>query len=225
MESVALTEGHSDFSRTSIFKNDTDGLLSEARGYKSIKGNFVHETAVVNWDNLLIGINNIIGPYVCIGEDAENITEKSNGIIRIGNGNVFREHTTINLPINPSSGTIIGDRNYLMAQSHVAHDCLLEDDIVMCNQAALGGHVHVMKGAVLALNTSVHQFQVIGSWSMVGMNSCVTKTTTISPGFKYIGIPARKLCPNKLALSRNKVDEIQLVRENKRFEKLKNHQR
>lgn len=202
-----------------------DFLLSAGRGYKFINGNFIHKTSVINWDGVLIGTNNIIGPYVCLGEDAENITKRSSGVIRIGNNNVFREHSTVHLPTNPPSGTRIGNNNYLMAHSHVAHDCHLEDEIVLCNHAVLGGHVHIMKGAMLALNTSVHQFQVIGSWAMVGMNSCVTKTVNVSPGFTYVGIPARKLHRNKLGLSRKKVTDKQLNNENKRFKNLKSQKR
>ena len=181
----------------------------------------MHKTAVINWDGVAIGTNNIIGPYVCLGEDAENINKRSSGKIWIGSDNVFREHSTVHLPTNSSHGTRIGNRNYLMAHSHVAHDCRLEDEIVMCNHSVLGGHVHVMKGAMLALNTSVHQFQVIGSWAMVGMNSCVTKPVNIFPGYTYIGIPARKLHRNELGLSRKKVKEKQLREENERFHSLK----
>ena len=213
--------GLTDFNPGSIFSHEVEPLLSPNRGYQIVKGNLVHETAVVNWRSLSIGTHNIIGPYVCLGEDAENISVKSDGIIKIGSGNVFKEHSTVNLPTNPSLNTIIGDRNYFMAHAHIAHDCVLEDNIVMCNQSSLGGHVRVMNGAILALNSSVHQFQVIGSWSMIGMNCCVTKTTKILPGYTYVGVPARRLRLNKIGLERNKVDIVQLKLETKRFLSLK----
>lgn len=100
---------------------------------------------------------------------------------------------------------------------HVAHDCQIEDGIVMCNNVALAGYGYVMQGSILGLNSSVHQFQTIGSWSMIGMNCCVAKPNKIEPGYIYIGVPARKLNRNKIGLSRNKVTKEMLVAETHRY--------
>jgi UDP-N-acetylglucosamine acyltransferase len=193
--------------------------------YDNILGNKVHPTAVVNWSAISIGTGNVIGPYACLGMSAQHVLKKSSGAIQIGNNNIFREHATVHLPTCAGLGTLIGDRNYFMVNAHIAHDCLLEDDIVMCNNAAIAGHVHVMKGAVLGLNSSVHQFQVLGSWSMIGMNSCVPKSTVVQPGQTYFGVPVRKVGKNKVGLSRNDVNDSQLEQEFKRFSDLKTRSR
>ena len=183
---------------------------SEASDYKFINGNLIHKLAVVNWDLLEIGVGNIIGPFVCIGTAAQHKYLPSNGKIKIGDFNTIRECSTVHLPTDPSIGTIIGNNNFIMASAHINHDCILEDNIIMCNNAALAGHVRVMNGAYLSLNSSVHQFQVIGSWSIIGMNSCVTRLLDVEPGFKYAGTPAKKMKINYLGLQRNRITETEL---------------
>ena len=188
--------------------------------YLRFKGNFVHKTAVVNWSKISIGSGNIIGPYACIGTEAQHANRISCGNICIGDHNIFREHSTVHLPTQPNCGTIIGNNNFIMVNAHVAHDCYLENDIVICNNAALAGHVHVMQGATLALNSSVHQFQIIGSWAMLGMNSCVNKSAEILPGNSYFGVPAKRVGKNKVALTRRRIKDSYLSSEIDRFRAL-----
>ena len=59
--------------------------------FKKIKDNLIHKTAVINWKKIIIGKGNIIGPYVIIGNNAQHAKLKNNGIIRIGDNNVFNE--------------------------------------------------------------------------------------------------------------------------------------
>ena len=66
--------------------------------FKKIKGNYIHETAIINWKKVIIGKNNVIGPYSVIGTDAQHTSDVSNGKIYIGNNNIIREFTTIHLP-------------------------------------------------------------------------------------------------------------------------------
>ena len=200
--------------------NKPDCYRSINSGYEILNGNKIHKTAIINWDTVTIGTGNVIFPFVCIGTDAQSTNANSDGKIIVGDNNVFRENSTVHLPTNPECGTVIGNRNYIMANAHIAHDCHLEDDIVMANNAALGGHVHVMKGANLALNSSVHQFQVVGSWSMVGMNSCVSKSAKILPGQTFFGLPAKFIRRNQLALKRHNVNAAQLEAETQRFYQL-----
>ena len=74
--------------------------------FKKIKDNLIHKTAVINWKKIIIGKGNIIGPYVIIGNKAQHAKLKSNGIIRIGDNNVFNEFTNVHLP------TSIKKKNY-----------------------------------------------------------------------------------------------------------------
>ena len=78
------------------------------------EGNKIHESAVINWERVSIGSDNVIGPGVCIGTDAQHRNEDSVGEIIIGDNNVIREYTTINLPTRWSKKTIIGNNCYLM---------------------------------------------------------------------------------------------------------------
>ena len=66
--------------------------------FKKIKGNLIHKTAIIEWQKVKIGKNNVIGPYVVIGTDAQHTYDKSDGYICIGNNNIIREFTTIHLP-------------------------------------------------------------------------------------------------------------------------------
>ena len=178
--------------------------------YLQMFGNTIHQSAFVAWDHVQMGTGNVIGPFACIGYDAQHISAKSAGKVTIGNNNTFREFSTIHRPTDPNIGTTIGDGNYIMAGANINHDCNLEDDIVLCNNATLAGHVYVMSSAFLSMNCSVHQNQIIGSWTIIGMNSCVTKSAIVEPGYKYFGVPARRRGENTVSLRRNEVTSDQL---------------
>ena len=188
--------------------------------FRKIKGNYIHKSAIINWARLKIGKNNIIGPYCVIGTDAQHTTDKSYGNIEIGNGNIIREFTTIHLPTKLKKKTIVGNNCNLMAMSHIAHDCILEDDLVFSNNVTLGGNTHVMKKSQLGFNTIIHQNQVIGSFSMIGMGSIITKKIKVLPGYIYLGNPAKKKKKNSLGFKKKGIRQIDLKNETKRFLKL-----
>lgn len=188
--------------------------------FENINGNFVHPSAVVYWDRINIGTGNVIHPYVCIGTDAQHIREPSTGIIEIGNNNIFHSHSCVTMPTKFSKKTVIGNDCYFMTNSMVHHDCVIEDSVTMSNNCVLSGHVHVMKGAIIGLNCNVHQWQVIGSYSMLGMGTIVTPKNRIVPGNVYVGTPAKVLKPNIIGLERNKIDDNTLLDETDRFENI-----
>lgn len=190
--------------------------------WKTIRGNKVHETAIIEWDLVDIGVENIIGPYVYIGGDAQHKTEKSTGKIIIGSGNTIREYTTIHLPTNNDTPTTVGNNCYLMAVSHIAHDCHIEDDVVICNNTALAGHVHIMKNSQIGLNTCIHQYQVIGSYCMIGMGSVIIRNLEILPGTKWAGNPAKFLGSNQIGIDRNGVTKNNLKFEIEKYYNLMN---
>ena len=188
--------------------------------YIKKKGNLIHKTAVINWKKLSIGKNNIIGPYVVIGNFAQHPRLKSCGIIKIGDNNIFNEYCNIHLPTKNKSKTLIGNNNYLMNSTTVDHDCIIENNVVLSSNVILGGNVHIMQGAQLGIKVCVHQNQVIGSYSMIGMNSFITKKLKVIPGYKFYGKPAKKKTKNLLGLNRNKINIKSLNIENDRFKKL-----
>ena len=104
-----------------------------------------------------------------------------------------------------------------MNSTTVDHDCIIEDNVILSSNVILGGNVYIMKGAQLGIRTMVHQNQIIGSYSMIGMNSVITKTKTILPGYVYFGNTVKKIKKNTLGLKRNKINSDILKKENIRF--------
>ena len=192
--------------------------------FRKIKGNFIHTTAVINWKSLKIGKNNVIGPYSVIGTDAQHTSDVSNGKIYIGSNNIIREFTTIHLPTKLKKKTIIGNNCNLMTMSHIAHDCIIEDDVVFSNNVTLGGNTYVMKKSQLGFNTIIHQNQVIGSFVMIGMGTIVTRKIKVLPGFVYFGNSAKRIKKNTIGFKKKDISELEIINETKRFNKIiKNH--
>jgi UDP-N-acetylglucosamine acyltransferase len=116
---------------------------------------------------LEIGTGTVIHAHAVLGDTPQvrGWDGEARGVV-IGAGNVFREFTTVHS--GTQSPTTIGDRNYLMASSHVAHDCIVGNDVMFANSAAIAGHVQVGDGAVMGGLAAVHQFARIGRLAMVG---------------------------------------------------------
>ena len=189
--------------------------------YELVKDNFVHKKAFINWDNLVIGTGNIFGPFTLLGSEAQHKYSNAKGNIQIGNDNIFHSFTNISCPSTQGEQTIIGNNNYIMSNSVIHHDCIIENDTIICSNVSIAGYVRIMNGAYLGQNSSVHQFQIIGSYAILGMNSCVIKNSNVLPGFKFAGVPCRKIGINNIALKRNKISSKLLSEEKKRFQNLK----
>lgn len=191
------------------------------QGFKEVNGNLIHETALINWDVVEMGTGNKVFPYATIGFDAQHIRAKTEGIVRIGDNNVIREACCINSPTSETRLTLIGSRNYIMMYVNVGHDAIIEDETTISNASQISGHVHIMKNANIGLGCLIHQYQVIGSYSMLGMGTIVPKKAEILPGNMYVGSPARYLKQNEVGLVRNGVDEQTLSQEINRFYELR----
>ena len=124
-----------------------------------------------------IGRNNHIFQFSSVGEACQDM--KYNGEptrLEIGNHNVIREGCTLHRGTVQDAGvTKIGHHNLLMANVHVAHDCVLGNHVIVANNVALAGHVHVGDYAILGGFTAVHQFCRIGPHCMTGAGSVVLK--------------------------------------------------
>ena len=186
------------------------------------KNNQIHPTAIINWNKVQLGKGNIIGPYSCIGMDAMTYSQKSEGLVKIGNNNIIREFTTIHLPTKSSKNTCIGNDNFFMCNSHVSHDCQIENNTTIAVGVVLNGHVNIMVGSYIGSGVVVHQYQTIGSYSIVGMNSTVTKKSVIKPGGKYIGSPTKFIGINQIALDKYNISKEELEEELIRYESIKN---
>ena len=95
--------------------------------------------------------------------------------LEIGENTVVREFATLNRGTSASKKTIIGKNCLLMAYSHVAHDCVLGDNVIFANSVNLGGHVQVDDWAIVGGICGVHQFVRIGRHSIIASNSRIHK--------------------------------------------------
>jgi UDP-N-acetylglucosamine acyltransferase len=150
-----------------------------------------------------IGEYNRIFPGVVIGADPQDLSYRGSATrVVIGDHNVIREAVTINRATEKEEGiTSLGSYCYLMACSHVAHDCRVGDRVVIANSTLLGGHVHVHDDATLSGGVAVHHYATIGSYSFV---SGVSRVLHDVPPYMLVdGLPARPRCVNIVALKRN----------------------
>lgn len=92
----------------------------------------------------------------------------------IGAHNVFREHVTVHRSNTPEEPTVVGSHCFLMAGSHVGHNCRLGDRVILANGALLGGHVEVQEAAFISGNCVVHQFVRIGRLAMMQGGSAIS---------------------------------------------------
>ena len=124
-----------------------------------------------------IGRNNRIFHFASIGEANQDKKYKGEPTrLAIGDGNTIREYVTLNRGTVQDSGTTrIGSNNWIMAYSHVAHDCVVGDNTVFANGATLGGHVHVGDYVTLGGYTGVHQFVKIGAHAMIGAGTILVQ--------------------------------------------------
>ncbi|NOT86831.1 MAG: acyl-ACP--UDP-N-acetylglucosamine O-acyltransferase [Lysobacter sp.] len=122
-----------------------------------------------------IGRDNRIHGHAAIGGDPQD--KKFAGertALAIGDGNTIREFVTINRGTGSGGGiTRIGNHNWFLAYTHVAHDCRVGDHCVFSNNATLAGHVEVGDHVILSGFTGVHQFCRIGAHAFIGMGAFV----------------------------------------------------
>ena len=150
----------------------------------------------------LIGKQNKIFSFATIGGDPQD--KKYDGektYLEIGDNNIFREGVTVNRgTAQENSKTRIGSGNLFMAYVHVAHDCIIEDDVVMVNNSAIAGCVRLEKGVILGGFSLIHQFCNIGAYSFSAMGSAVSKDV---PAFVRVsGNPAKARGLNTTGIAR-----------------------
>ena len=118
----------------------------------------------------IIGKGNKIYPFASIGNDPQDLKfNGENNKLIIGNKNIIREYVTIN-PGTVGGGEItkIGNNCLFMISSHVAHDCIVGDDVIIANNVPLGGHAIIEDNVVIGGNSAVQQFTRIGKMAMIG---------------------------------------------------------
>ena len=136
--------------------------------------------------NVKIGSDCDIFPFASIGFGPQGYEQKHpDSQLIIGNKNIIREGVTISGG-SPKDNLVtkIGNNCLFMAYSHVAHDCILGDNIILANNVALAGHVIIENNAIIGGNSAIHQFVKIGQFAMIGGMSGLTKD--ILPFTMYI---------------------------------------
>lgn len=157
-----------------------------------------------------IGAGARILPFASIGTPPQDTKYKGEPTrCEVGARTLVREGCTIHRASVGGGGvTIVGAGCMLMAQAHVAHDCILGEGVILANNVMLGGHVHVGDGAFVGGGAAVHQTVRIGRLAMV---SGLAGVTNDIPPFGYVfGLPARLVGFNKIGLLRRGASRDQL---------------
>ena len=162
-----------------------------------------------------IGNGTKIFPFASIGTQPQDLKYKNEkNSLTIGNNNIIREYVTIN-PGTEGGGskTLIGDNCLFMISSHVAHDCIIGNNVIIANNVPLGGHVTIEDSVVIGGNSAVQQFTRIGRLAMIGGMTGVLKDVipfglsignrNYLQGLNLIGL-RRKKYENKLIIGLDK---------------------
>lgn len=156
-----------------------------------------------------IGPDNVIHTGAVLGDTPQDLafapTAKS--YLRIGARNVFRELVQVNRGTAAGSATVIGDDNYLMAHSHVGHNCRLGNRVILANGVMLGGYVEVGDAAFLSGNCAVHQYCRVGRLSMM---RGLTKAARDVPPFCIVDGTHTVRAVNRVGMRRAGIDAKQI---------------
>jgi UDP-N-acetylglucosamine acyltransferase len=154
---------------------------------------------VKRWTTL--GERNFISSGTVLGTDPlDKAFGGERSYLRIGHGNRIREHYTISRGTEPESATEIGDRNYIMTSGHIAHNCKIGNDTVICSCALVAGYVEVEDQAFISGGVVVHQYSKIGRLAMIGGNTRVNRDAP--PFFLYSGFNVEARGLNLVGLKR-----------------------
>lgn len=153
-----------------------------------------------------IGENTSISPFASIGTAPQDLGYKNEPTkVIVGENCLIRENVTINRASGEGNSTVVGNKCLLMTGSHIAHNCFLENEIIMANLATLGGHIHVGFGAFIGGMTVFHQNIRIGEMSIISGFSAARQD--ILPYSKGEGRPTYPCGINSIALKRRGVPQ------------------
>jgi UDP-N-acetylglucosamine acyltransferase len=159
---------------------------------------------IKKWTDL--GADNLIKEYAVLGGDPQHTAYKGEPTgLRVGSGNMIGEFVTFHRAYMKDASTVIGDKNYFMAYTHVGHDCVVGDHCVMTNYAALAGHTEIEDRVLLAGYAATHQFTRVGTLAMLAGDTKISKDAV--PYMMYLGAPGRAVSVNIIGMRRNGVPE------------------
>ena len=167
-----------------------------------------------------IGKKNKIYPFASIGNNPQDLKYKGEkSSLEIGNGNIIREYVSINPGTDGGGGlTKIGNNCLFMVSSHVAHDCVIGDNVVAVNNVAIGGHVQIDDNAIIGGNSAIHQYIRIGKFAMIGGICAVIRDVipyglvhgnrSVLQGINLIGLRRNNISNQDITLLSNAYKEI-----------------
>jgi UDP-N-acetylglucosamine acyltransferase len=184
-------------------------------------GTVLHSRVVVT-GQVTIGCQNHLHPNVVIGGCPQilgiNPADKMGGVA-IGDRNVFRENVTIHPSRQEGTATRLGNDNLLMVGSHLGHDSIVEDKVILSNYVQIAGHVKIEMGAWFSGLAASHQFVTVGRWSYVaglaGLNRDVPPFLIVSGHY-----PPRVRGVNKRGLNRAGLSAEQQLHIHEAYRKL-----
>lgn len=172
--------------------------------------------------HVVVGPDTYIGPgcrvhsWAAVGTDSQDKKYKGEKVFaRIGSRTVIREFVTINRGTGAGTGTIVGDDCLLMAYSHVAHNCIVGNGVIIANVGTLAGHVEIEDGAVVGGLVAIHQFCRVGRLSIIG--GCSKVVQDVPPFAMADGHPAKVRTINTVGLSRHSFSDSQQTNLKKAF--------
>lgn len=156
----------------------------------------IHPSAVI-YDNVTIEEDVYIGALCIIGappewKGKENLENKG---VLIKKGTRITGLVTVDAGVNEQ--TVIGENCYLMKHSHVGHDAVLENNVVLSCGAKIGGHSIIGEGTNIGLNAVIHQKLSIPEGCMIGASAFVGKKSVLKPKHKYVGVPVKEIGKNE----------------------------
>jgi UDP-N-acetylglucosamine acyltransferase len=149
-----------------------------------------------------LGRDNHLYSGVQLGTDPldKKFDERMASYLRIGDGNLLRENVTISRGTQPESATVIGSGNYVMPNSHIAHNCTVGDENVIAACVLIAGHVEIEDHAFISGGVGVHQYSKIGRLAMVAGMTRVNMD--LPPFFLYCGYEVAPRGLNLVGLKR-----------------------
>ena len=151
--------------------------------------------------NARLGAGVKVGYGSVIGNDPQDLKYQGEETwVEIGDGTVIREYCTINRGTTATGKTAVGQRCFLMSYVHVAHDCVVGNDVIIANAVQMAGHVAIEDRAIISGLVPIHQFVRIGTFAFVGGGSRVNQD--VPPYTKAVGNPMHLYGLNSVGLQR-----------------------
>jgi UDP-N-acetylglucosamine acyltransferase len=151
--------------------------------------------------NVRVGSGVRVGCGSVLGGDPQDLKYKGEETwLEIGDDTIIREYCTINRGTTATGKTMVGERCFIMTYVHVAHDCVIGNDVILANGIQMAGHVTVDDRAVISGLVPIHQFVRIGTYAFVGGGSRVNQD--VPPFTKAVGNPVHLYGLNSVGLQR-----------------------